>query len=533
MRILYNARIYTMDPKQPIVNAIAVDNERVLAVGDADTLFSEFSKPSERLDLAQKVVIPGLVDAHIHLEKFAFSLQKIDCETKSQAECLGRVEERVRSSAPDEWILGHGWNQNNWPEGFGSIAELDLISNEHPIYLTAKSLHAAWVNSAAIKIARITSHTPDPPGGRIGRDESGEPNGLLFESAMELVSKAIPAPDPEKAVDSIMEALPILWSLGLTGAHDFDQVLCFQALQRLHENGELYFRVIKSIPLEEISHAVALGLRTGFGDDFLRLGCIKAFADGALGPRTAAMLQPYAGESDNRGILLLDAEELFEYGKLAVTNGLALAVHAIGDRANHEVLTAFAQIRQLESALMKNGIFGSPRRHRIEHVQLIHPDDAPKLAKLGIIASMQPIHATSDMLMADTYWQGRAAYSYAWRTQLKHGSNLAFGSDAPVESPNPFWGLHAAVTRRRADGSPGKAGWFPEQKLAVHEAIRAYTTGAAYAAGLEHRQGKLMPGYYGDLLVLDTNPYHCDPDQLRHIRPLATMVAGKWVYQQK
>jgi hypothetical protein len=283
-------------------------------------------------------------------------------------------------------------------------------------------------------------------------------------------------------------------------------------------------RVIKSIPLEDLTHAVELGLRSGFGDDFLRIGSVKIFADGALGPHTAAMLQPFENEPENRGMLMMDAEELYEHGRLAVENGLSLAVHAIGDRANHEVLNAFAQIRQHEVVKL-------PLRHRIEHVQIIHPDDAPRLAAMGVIASMQPVHATSDMLMADRYWGMRSALAYGWRTQLNNGAILAFGSDAPVEVPNPFWGLHAAVTRQRPDGSPGPEGWYPVQRLSLIEALQAYTGGAAYAAGMEDRLGKLAPGYLADLLILDHDPFNCSPEEIRDIHPLATMVGGEWVWE--
>jgi predicted amidohydrolase YtcJ len=231
-------------------------------------------------------------------------------------------------------------------------------------------------------------------------------------------------------------------------------------------------------------------------------------------------------------MLFKDAEELFERGRLAVENGLSLAVHAIGDRANHEVLKAFAQLRhQGKDGVTKEALpSGMDLRHRIEHVQLVHPDDAALLAELGLVASMQPIHATSDMETADRYWGPRAAFSYAWKTQLSHGAILAFGSDAPVESPNPFWGLHASVTRRRSDGSPGPQGWHPEQRLSVAQSLRAYTLGAAYAAGWEHRLGKLAPGYLADLLVLEDDPFDCQPERLREIRPLATMVGGEWVF---
>jgi predicted amidohydrolase YtcJ len=444
------------------------------------------------------------------------------------------VAERARSTPPDAWILGHGWNQNNWPEGFGTAADLDAAAPQHPVYLTAKSLHAAWANSVALDLAGLGPATPDPPAGRLGRDAHGRPDGILLENAMQLVAGVIPEPSAEQVTRAIREAQPVLWRMGLTGAHDFDRRRCFVALQSLHARGELRLRVTKSIPLEDLPHAAALGLRSGFGDDFLRIGQVKAFADGALGPQTAAMLQPYEGDSGNRGMLMLDAEELFEHGRLAVESGLGLAVHAIGDRANHEVLNAFAQLREYEHKHLSGAQSpGTGRlRHRIEHVQVLHPDDAARLEELQVIASMQPVHATSDMLMADRHWGERAALAYAWRTQLDHGAALAFGSDAPVESPNPFWGLHAAVTRRRPDGSPGPQGWYPEQRLAVEEALQAYTSGAAYAAGLEDRLGRLAPGCLADLLVLEADPFACDPDQLLELRPQATMVGGEWVYKE-
>jgi predicted amidohydrolase YtcJ len=298
------------------------------------------------------------------------------------------------------------------------------------------------------------------------------------------------------------------------------------ALQQLHAQGALKLRVTKSIPLETLDHAVELGLRTGFGDDWLRIGSVKAFMDGALGPRTAAMLQPYLDEPENRGILNMDAEELFEAGRQAVKVGLSMAVHAIGDRANHEVLDAFEQLRRFER---DRGL--PPLRHRIEHVQVLHPDDAARLAEFGIIASMQPIHATSDMRMADQFWGQRAALSYAWRTQLDHGAMLAFGSDAPVESPNPFLGLHAAVTRQRADGSPGEKGWYPEQRLSLQQALEGFTLGPAYTAGMETRQGKLAPGYLADLIVLTQDPNVLPSSALLELEASATMIAGEWVWQ--
>jgi predicted amidohydrolase YtcJ len=260
----------------------------------------------------------------------------------------------------------------------------------------------------------------------------------------------------------------------------------------------------------------------------LWIGSVKAFMDGALGPHTAAMFHPYKGEPENRGMLSMDAEELFEHGRQAAEAGLSMAVHAIGDRANHEVLNAYEHLRGYE---LEHGL--PHLRHRIEHVQVLHPDDAARLAALNVIASMQPVHAISDMPVADEYWGERSALAYAWNTQLKHGATLAFGSDAPVESPNPFLGLHAAITRRQHNGLPGPDGWYPAERLGLEQALRAYTTGAAYAANAEHRLGKLAPGFLADLIVLEQDPFAVEPDVLLEMRPSATMVAGEWVWQSE
>ena len=558
MKILYNGHFCTLDPSTATKRSIAIQGGRILAVGDD---FDGKQEGIQTYNLGGRSVIPGLTDAHIHLQQYALSMQKVNCETKTLVECLRRVQDRTHHTLPGEWILGHGWNQNEWqdnvrgrsmarssihpgapapqlpnsPAPFPTSTDLDNITPNHPVYLTAKSLHAAWVNHSALHLADITAQTPDPDNGQIMRDAHGNPTGILLESAMQMVFKIIPEPTVEQVAQAIQVAQPLLWRMGLTGVHDFDRRTCFTALQILQARCELGLRVVKSIPLEDLHHAVSLGLRTGFGNDFLRIGSIKTFADGALGPRTAAMLQPYEGvpSIDQRGMLLLDAEELFEQGKTAVENGLSLAVHAIGDRANHEVLNAIEQLRELERSIhRRQSPELNPLRHRIEHVQLIQPDDAHRLATLGVIASMQPIHAPSDMIMADRNWGERSVNAYAWRMLVKHNTCLAFGSDAPVESPNPFWGLYAAITRRRMDGTPGPEGWYPEQRLSLLEAFQGYTTGAAYAAGMENHLGKLAPGYLADLLVLNDDPFTCQPEQLLDLQPVATMVNGDWVFQE-
>jgi predicted amidohydrolase YtcJ len=533
MQILYNARIHTLDAAQPIASVIVIDRERVLAVGQ-DDLLEQFGTVAEKHDLGGRTVLPGLTDAHIHLQHYALSLRKIDCETDTLAECLRRIGERVTRAASGEWVLGHGWNQNAWEDappasaqrvaGFGNASDLDAIAPDHPVYLTAKSLHAAWANSAALRLAGITADTPDPENGKIQRDSQGNPTGILLESAMDLLDQVIPQPGADQVAQAIQEAQPVLWRMGLTGVHDFDRRTCFMALQQLRADGKLRLRVTKSIPVDDLEHAVELGLRSGFGDDWLRIGSVKVFMDGALGPRTAAMIQPYLNDSENFGILNLDGEELFEISRRAAGSGLSMAVHAIGDRANHAVLEAYQQLRHYERENKLPAL-----RHRIEHVQLIHPDDAGRLGELDIIASMQPIHATSDMLMADQFWGERAALSYAWQTQLAHGARLAFGSDAPVESPNPFWGLHAAITRQRADGTPGPDGWYPSQRLDMQAAIEGFTLGPAFTTGMENRLGKLVPGYLADLIVLETDPFGCAPHALLEMESSATMIAGQWV----
>ncbi|HTP00647.1 MAG TPA: amidohydrolase [Anaerolineales bacterium] len=524
MKILHNARIHTLDPVRPLASALAIDAGRIVALG-ADELLSRYDR-AEKQDMGGRVVLPGLIDAHLHLHYYALSLQKIDCETDTLAECLRRVEMRVASSDSGGWILGHGWNQNTWGGAWPHAADLDRLAPDHPVYLTAKSLHAAWANTVALRLAGITPATPDPKDGRIQRDEQGQPTGILLENAMLLVGDIVPEPDVKGLADAIDRAQPILWKMGLTGVHDFDRRESFMALQQLHADDRLKLRVTKNIPVDLLDHAVALGLRTGFGDDWLRIGSVKVFMDGALGPRTAAMFQPYDGEPDNRGILNLDGEQLFELGRRAAGTGLGMTVHAIGDRANHEVLDAYEHLRAHEA---ENGL--PHLRHRIEHVQLLHPSDVPRLARLNVIASMQPIHATSDMLMADKYWGERTSYAYALRSQLDSGAHVAFGSDAPVESPNPFWGIHAAVTRRRANGAPGPAGWRPEQRLSMQQAIEGFTTGPAFAAYAEDRQGRLAPGCFADLIVLEKDPFTVDPAEVKDFQSSATMVGGDWVYE--
>ncbi|MEN4011129.1 MAG: amidohydrolase [Bellilinea sp.] len=525
--LLHNATFYTMDEDQPVVAALAISNGRIAAAGSLEEIAAILPHGSKKVDLGGRTVLPGLTDAHIHLQNYALALQRVDCETNTRAECLQRVQAAAQKATPNEWIRGHGWNQNLWEEGFGNTALLDQIAPNNPVYLTAKSLHAGWANSSALRLAGIDANTPDPLNGRIQRDSQNEPTGILFESAMGLIENAIPEPALALVRQAIAAAQTTLWSLGLTGLHDYDRRTCFMALQDLEQSGALKLRVLKTIPLDDLPHAAALGLRTGFGSDWLRIGGVKCFADGALGPQTAAMLLPYEESAGDTGLLFLNSEQIFEIGQLAAGSGLSLTIHAIGDRANHEVLTAYARLRSYEASRCLPHL-----RHRIEHVQVLHPNHLNRLAELNVIASVQPIHATSDMDIADRYWGQRARYAYAFNTLLARGTRTAFGSDAPVESPNPFWGIHAAVCRRRPNGYPSLEGWYPQERISRLQALQAYTTGPAYAAGLEKEVGQLIAGCHADLIVLDEDPFQIDPQQLFTLQPTRTMVAGEWVWEK-
>ncbi len=529
LTILYNGRFYTIDPQRPVATAVAIRNGRVLAVGSDDDM-AGLAGVIERVDLNGRCVTPGLVDAHVHFKNFAIARQRVNMDgCQSLAEVLARVQQRLEADGPTAaWLQGWGWAQDQWVERtFPTAALLDRLTGNRPAYLTHKSGHAAWANSRALQLAGITEATADPPGGQIQRNQHGLPTGILFEEAMKLISVHIPPPTEAEIVAAMRQAQAHCWQVGLTGIHDFDGRSCFTALQTLHQNGELGLRVVKNIPVALLEEAIGVGLRSGFGDAWLRIGGIKIFADGALGPKTAAMVEPYEGEPDNRGIVVVDKEEMLQYALRASAHDLSLTVHAIGDRANHDVLDVYEAVRQQEQANPR----GQTLRHRIEHVQVLHPTDLQRLAQLNVIASMQPIHATSDMEMATRYWGERTRCSYAWRTMLDTGATLVFGSDAPIEAIDPLPGLHAAVTRRRADGSPGPDGWHPEQRLTVAEAVRAFTLAAAETSGQTATQGSIAPGKLADLTLFSRDIFTMPPDELLTVEIVGTMVNGRFVHR--
>jgi predicted amidohydrolase YtcJ len=529
-RIITNANIITLDDAQPRAEALAIIGEKIVAIGNDDEIIDLGDANTIREDAGGKTIIPGLIDAHIHWRWTAMTLSEVDLfEVPSRELALERVGQRAAELPSDGWIIGQGWTQEMWNDKrFPTAAELDRVSPDHPAYLRAKSGHAAWVNSAALRIAGIDRYTSDPDGGQIERDADGNPTGMLFETAANLVGQHVPPVTGETVANYMFQAQRLALASGLTGIHDFDGPDSLYAEQILRERGQLGLRIVKNINNEWIEHAHALGLRWGFGDDWIRIGGLKIFADGALGPRTALMLDQYEGEPDNYGVRVTDLESMMEWVSKASALGLPATIHAIGDRAVREVLNVFEVVRKEEAA---RGHTPQTRRHRIEHVQIIHPDDKHRMAQLGIIASMQPIHATSDYRMADAYWGARSELSYNPRIQLDQNVVVAFGSDSPVDPFEPLRGIHAAVTRRRADGTPGPEGWYPQNRVSIQEALRGYTYGPAYAAGLEKRQGKLAVGCLADMVALDRDITRAEPDSLLDIEVLATMVGGVWRYE--
>jgi predicted amidohydrolase YtcJ len=372
-------------------------------------------------------------------------------------------------------------------------------------------------------MAGVSPDTPDPAGGEVERDPiSGEPTGILKEHAMELVRRVIPEPGPQEIEEAMLRAMACLHRVGVVGIHNCEGATALNAFQRIAGRGELGLRVLAHIPLGSLDGAIALGLRTGFGDERLRLGAVKVFVDGSLGARTAAMLEPYKDEADNLGIMVMEEKELDAVVRRACNAGISPAIHAIGDRATRAVAMAYDASRAIWE--------GQGLRPRIEHAQTLTREDIVRLGQLGVVASVQPIHCTSDIEMVNRHWGARGMGAYAFRSLLNAGASLAFGSDCPVEDPNPLIGIHAAVTRRRADGFPCHEGWYPEQRITVGEAVYAYTQGAAYASGEEHLKGSVSTGKLADLVVISKDIFALDPMDIPQAEVVATVIGGTVAY---
>jgi len=567
-RVLENARFHTLGPAGT-AEAIAIRDGRFVAVGSRGGAWSAVGSDAPRVDLGGRIVLPGLIDAHVHWGKVALARRRLQLAPEMALdEVLARVRAAAAAQPRGTWIVGRGWDHSGWGR-WPAAADLDAAAPGHPVRLTRKDGHADWLSSAALAAAGISAETPDPPGGQIqrfgglgvasdvdvpgsgvargpdfvgsmdvargsdvpgGTDRPGRadrtPTGILLENALELVARVVPHPGAGERRAALIESWPDAWRHGLVAVHDmgFHAMQLYDDLAALREEGRLGLRVVWYVMDDALDEAVGRGMTSGHGDAWLAVGGLKLFLDGTLGSQTADMIAPFEGQPGNRGIATMDFETFCDLAARAADAGLATAVHCIGDGANRKALDGFALVRRTRSQAVGR------LRHRIEHAQIVAREDFGRFAALGVVASMQPIHATVDMPVADRYWGPRTDRAYAWRSVLASGARLAFGSDAPIETHDVMAGLHAAVTRQDAGGLPA-GGWHPEQRLTVAEALAAYTLGAAWAGGQEAHLGSIEAGKSADLVVVDRDPFAVPPAELRDVRVLGTMIEGAWVWQ--
>lgn len=536
--ILYNGPIYTLDPAQPRVQALAVRDGRILAAGSEGKVQAAAGGRAEGLNLRGRAVIPALTDAHVHLIWHALARRSVRLDgVTDYDQAVLRVAEAAAEFPEGAWVTGGGWDHSLWGGRWPAAAELDALVPDRPVCIMRKDGHSAWVNSRALARAGIGDDTPDPLGGSIRR-EKGKATGVLFENAVDLVRRHIPEASEIERLAAVREATVEAHSYGMAGMHippslrPGDAAMTLSDLQILREQGDLKLRCLVHLGLDGLDDALRLGLRSGLGDRWVRIGGVKMFADGSLGSETAEMLSHYEGRR-HLGTATMPTDELNEAVQRAIAGGISVTIHAIGDAANRHVLDAIEAALQAQRGYPH--IPEDSARHvipnRIEHCQIVHPHDIPRFAALGVVASMQPIHATSDMELADQLWGERCATAYAWRTLKDAGAVLAFGSDAPVESLNPWLGIHAAVTRQRIGGRP-TGGWYASQRLGVADALWGFSAGAAVAAGAVHEQGTLMPGKLADLAILSADPFMIDPSELHTILSELTMIEGQVVWEK-
>jgi predicted amidohydrolase YtcJ len=534
--ILTNGMVRTQEPGCPRAEAVAVANGRILSAGsnaEADALAGPHT---QRIDLEGRLVLPGFIDSHFHYHQWALNRVNLDLSDAADLkEVLRRVKNAAAQKKPGHWILGFRFNECDWPENrIPTGRDLDMAAPDHPVALWRCDLHLATVNSAALAAAGIDENTTDPDQGVIDRDADGRPSGILRELAVNLVKNVIPEPSLEDTVTAMKNGMAELHALGITGLHDIrlmggaEGAVALSAWQVLHRNGDLGLRCWVSLPGERLDEAVALGLRSGFGDDRMRIGLVKFFADGGMGARTAWMLDPYLDAG--YGMPLTPMDDLRAGLEKAERAGLAVAIHTIGDRANRELVEIF------ESVLAERGASSSllppVMRHRMEHLQLMRPEDLARLSKLPVAACVQPPNLPLDIDMIDASVGPRGKFAYAFRDMLDSGMAVCFSSDCPVCDPDPLAGIQAAVTRSRRDGTPG-GGWYPHQRVKVAEAVRAYTLTPAEISGAAGELGGIRPGKRADLAVLDHDIYSVDPMDIGAARVEMTIFDGRVVYQRK
>ena len=522
-------------------HAMALRGDRVLAVGDEPEILKLKGPDTRVVDLNGHFVMPGFNDAHIHLTEVGFKKLTVDLSgVRSLEEFRDRIRKRVETAGPTEWILGSGWDETLWQgKELPTRWDIDEVTSDHPVYLDRTDGHVAVANTLALKLARVTLASKDPEGGEIGRDISGQPNGILRETARDFVSAVIPAPTPDRRRQALQAALQNIASAGITSVQDNSDAENgdaywgdFQILEQLEREGKLTARVSEWLPFSApIETLKARRAAHSQSDLMLRTGMLKAFLDGSLGSHTAAMLQPYSDDPNNSGIPRYRQAQLNQMTKERLDAGFQLGFHAIGDRAVEMALDAFAETEKAAAANMSAPPRGADYRLRIEHVQVTNPAQVARFRELKVIASMQPSH-----LLTDMHWVNarlgpvRAQHAYTWADFTNHGVTLAFGSDDPFGPLSPLLGLYAATTRKSEDG---KMEFHPEQRLTIEQALAAYTTGSAFAEFAEKQKGTLAPGMLADFVVLDRDLTAVAPEKILGTRVLQTVVGGKTVFEVK
>jgi predicted amidohydrolase YtcJ len=498
------------------------DNGKVIATGDS-ALLDDYPQAT-RIDATGRYVLPGLIDAHAHMFNLGYLEITLNLSgTPSVDDAVQQIADYAAANRYTDWILGRGWNQVLWPiKEFPKSSDIDAVVKDRPVWLRRIDGHAGWANSKAMHVAGINDNTPDPVGGKIVRDTSGKATGVLVDNAMSLLESHIPAPGKDEIRKSYRRAIRRVVSLGMTGVHDTGiNTQEAEVYMSMADDGELDMRIYAMVS-DAGKNLDAIGKPLiAYGGDKLEIAAVKLYSDGALGSRGAALLEPYSDDSENRGLPFWTAEKLLAFTKKANDMGFQVGIHAIGDLGNRMALDAFEEAQ---------GGRHSDLRNRVEHAQIISLDDVPRFAELGVIASMQPTHATSDMNMAeDRLGPDRLKGGYAWRKLLDSGAVLASGSDFPVELPNPFYGLYAAVTRQDRNGMP-EGGWYIEEGLTRAEALHSFTLAAAYAAHQEDRMGSLEPGKWADFIMVDRDYFTIPNSEIDDIQVIGTWVGGKRVF---
>lgn len=521
---LHNIAGYTSSDDGVLEFSVLVFNSagRVVATGD-DALF-ESHPDAVRIDGGGKTVLPGLIDAHAHVAGLGFLKTSLDLTAvPSVDDAVARITTYAKEKPHAGWITGRGWNQVLWPvQAFPNAAQIDAMVSDRPVWLRRIDGHAGWANSATMKIAGIDANTADPVGGKIIRDDNGHATGIFIDRAMDLIEAHVPQPDKAEGRAAIKAAVDTLLSQGMTSVHDAGiGVMNAEIYMSMADDGELGMRIYAMTGgAGDVLDAIGKPIYA-YGDDRLEISSVKLYTDGALGSRGAAMIEPYSDDPENRGLPFWTQEELDAMVQKANDMGFQVGIHAIGDLGNRMALDAFEKAQ---------GGKPSPLRNRIEHSQIVTLEDIPRFARLGVIASMQATHATSDKNMAeDRIGPQRILGGYAWRRMLDAGVVLANGSDFPVELSNPFHGLYASVTRQGRDGEP-EGGWYEDQALTRAEALHSFTLAAAYAARQEDRLGSLEPGKWADFIIIDRDYFTIPASEIDDIVVLETWVAGDKIY---